>query len=295
MKTGTPQWFQNVNVCKKNRGQKRTAAEWFSLGLLIVLSLSMIAPLVYVISTSLKSDSEMLVFPPKLIPDELVWENYVNLFHKYPFAAWLKNSLIVSVLTVIGTVLSSSFVAFGFARYRAKGKNLLFMILLSTMMLPFPVLMIPQFILFTKFGWIDTFLPLIVPAFFGSAYNIFLLRQFFLSLSNDLFDAARIDGCSEFRLWWNIALPLSGPALATVAIFAFIWSWNDLIGQVMFLNSSENYTLSIGMASMVAATQRITPWNLLMVAALIGMLPVLILFVFAQRYFVQGIQTTGLK
>jgi len=267
----------------------------FSFGLLILITFLMVLPLVFMITTSLKSSPELLRFPPTLLPETYAWSNYQKIFTTIAYATLYKNSMIIGLTTVAGTLLSSSLVAFGFARYRVKGKNLLFMLLLSTMMLPYPAIMIPQFILFSKLGWMDSFLPLLVPAFFGSAYNIFLLRQFFSALPDELFDAARIDGCSELRMWWRIALPLSGPALATVAIFSFIYSWNDLLTPVLYLSSSDKFTLPIGMASLTSSRFRIAPWNLLMVSSVLAVLPIVLLFSVAQRSFVEGTVLTGIK
>ncbi|HEY2493046.1 MAG TPA: carbohydrate ABC transporter permease [Paenibacillus sp.] len=262
---------------------------------LIVTTVLMLLPLFFMLSTSLKSKRELLKFPPTFLPETWQWSNYKDIFETLNFGTMYMNSLTIGVLTVFGTLLSSSLAAYGFARYRGKGNNLLFMLLLSTMMLPYPAIMIPQFIMFSKMNWIDTFLPLIVPAFFGSAYNIFLLRQFFSTLPNELFDAGRMDGCSELRMWRKIALPLSGPALATVAIFAFIYSWNDLLTPVLYLSSSDKFTLPVGMSSLTSSRFRIPPWHLLMVASVLAMLPIVALFALAQRRFVEGIVLTGIK
>lgn len=262
---------------------------------LIIITFIMLLPLFFMVSTSLKSKREMLKFPPTFLPESWQWSNYKDIFDTLQFGTLYGNSLFIGGMTVIGTLLSSSLVAYGFARYKGKGRNVWFMLLLSTMMLPYPAIMIPQFILFSKMNWIDTFLPLIVPAFFGSAYNIFLLRQFFTTLPDELFDAGRIDGCSEFRMWLKIALPLSGPALATVAIFAFIYSWNDLLTPVLYLSSSEKFTLPVGMSSLTSSRFRIPPWHLLMVASVLAMVPIVTLFAIAQKRFVEGIVLTGIK
>ena len=265
--------------------------------ILLVVTVAMLSPLWFMISTSLKTTKEMLAYPPTLLPTVYAWSNFKELFTnpdiKFGLQYW--NSIVVAIFTVIGTVASSSLVAYGFARYKAKGKNLLFILLLSTMMLPYPAIMIPQFLLFTKLGLHDSLLPLILPSFFGSAYMVFLLRQFFSSLPNELYAAGRIDGCSEFRLYWNITLPLSGPVIATVAVFSFIWSWNDLLAPVLYLDSQENFTLPIGMASMLSSKFRIAPWNLLMAASLLSVLPIIAMFIMAQRRFVEGIVLTGIK
>ncbi|WP_433922473.1 carbohydrate ABC transporter permease [Paenibacillus taichungensis] len=261
---------------------------------LVVTTFLMLLPLFFMV-TSLKSKKELLTFPPTFLPESWQWSNYREIFDTLNFGQMYMNSLIIGILTVVGTLFSSALAGYGFARYRGKGSNLWFMLMLSTMMLPYPAIMIPQFILFSKLNWIDTFLPLIVPAFFGSAYNIFLLRQFFSTLPDELFDAGRIDGCSEFRMWRQIALPLSGPALATVAIFAFIYSWNDLLTPVLYLSSSDKFTLPVGMSSFTSSRFRIPPWHLLMVASVLAMLPIVTLFAIAQKRFVEGIVLTGIK
>ncbi|MNH96920.1 L-arabinose transport system permease protein AraQ [compost metagenome] len=262
---------------------------------LLITTFLMLLPLFFMLSTSLKSKKEMLKFPPTFLPESWAWSNYRDIFDTLQFGTLYKNSLIIAVLTVIGTLISSGLVAYGFARFRGRGNQFLFVLVLSTMMLPYPAIMIPQFVLFSHMNWIDTFLPLIVPAFFGSAYNIFLLRQFFTTLPEELFDAGRIDGCGELRMWWTIALPLSAPALATVAIFAFIYSWNDLLTPVLYLSSSEKFTLPVGMASLTSSRFRIPPWHLLMVASVLAMLPIVTLFALAQKQFVEGIVLTGIK
>jgi multiple sugar transport system permease protein len=277
------------------RRRKIDAVSIASFIALVVTTFLMLLPLFFMVSTSLKSKKELLKFPPTFLPESWQWSNYREIFDTLNFGQMYMNSLIIGILTVVGTLVSSALAGYGFARYRGKGSNLWFMLMLSTMMLPYPAIMIPQFILFSKLNWIDTFLPLIVPAFFGSAYNIFLLRQFFSTLPDELFDAGRIDGCSEFRMWRQIALPLSGPALATVAIFAFIYSWNDLLTPVLYLSSSDKFTLPVGMSSFTSSRFRIPPWHLLMVASVLAMLPIVALFAIAQKRFVEGIVLTGIK
>lgn len=263
---------------------------------LLVTTFLMLLPLFFMVSTSLKSKREMLKFPPTFLPESWALRNYVDIFETLQFGTLYKNSLIIAGFSVFGTLLSSALVAYGFARYRGRGNSFWFILLLSTMMLPYPAIMIPQFVLFSKMQWIDTFLPLIVPAFFGSAYNIFLLRQFFSTLPEELFDAGRIDGCGELRMWRTIALPLSAhAALATVAIFAFIYSWNDLLTPVLYLSSSDKFTLPVGMASLTSSRFRIPPWHLLMVASVLAMVPIVTLFAIAQKQFVEGIVLTGIK
>ncbi|ASS67064.1 MULTISPECIES: carbohydrate ABC transporter permease [Paenibacillus] len=268
-----------------------------SLILLLLVTAAMLSPLAFMVSTSLKTSKELLIYPPQLLPDAPAWGNYAELFRngEIKFGQQYMNSLIVAVSAVVGTVLSSALVAFGFARYRTKASGFLFLLVLSTMMLPYPAIMIPQFLLFTKLGLHDSLLPLILPNFFGSAYMIFLLKQFFSTMPSELYEAGRIDGCSEFRLFWNLTLPLAGPAMATVAIFTFIGSWNDLLTPVLYLDSQENFTLPIGLASMMSSKFRLAPWNLLMAASMLTAVPIILLFAVAQRRFVEGIVLTGIK
>ena len=284
----------NTKVLINVNHRRFKAGAAISSFVLVLITLIMLLPIVIMVSTSLKKLGEVFQFPPSILPIQTDWSNYGTVFNTLNFLPYFKNSIFVSCCVVIGTLISSSLVAFGFSRYNAPGKKLLFMLLLATMMIPYPSIMIPQFLLFNQLQWIDTLKPLIVPAFFGSAYMVFLLKQFFGSINNELFDAARIDGCNEFKIYWRIAMPLCKPALATVAIFSFIWSWDDLLSPVIYLNSTENYTLPVLLASMTSKF-RVPPWNTMMAAALLTALPCMLLFIFCQKYFVEGIVTTGLK
>lgn len=277
----------------KNKGRKNLRGI-AAFAALVLVTIAMLLPVYYMVITSLKTTKELMQFPPTLLPKEVAWRNYITIFSKINYLAFYKNSLIVSIVSTLGMTISSSLVAFGLARYNTRGKNLIFMIIISTLLLPYPAIIIPQFLVFHKFGWINTFFPLIVPAFFGSAYNIFLLRQFFTTIPDDLFEAARIDGSSEFRSYWNLAIPLCKPALATVAIFQFLWTWNDLINPVIYLNSESKFTLPIGMSSFFS-NFRIIPWNLIMVGNILALVPILIVFFKAQNYFVEGITISGIK
>lgn len=279
----------------RRRGPKLSSV--LGVAALLIVTVIMLSPLWFMVTTALKTTKEMLRFPPTFVPERFAWGNFKELFvnTEIKFGRQYMNSVIVAVFSVFGTVLSSSLVAFGFSRYRAKGSQVLFMLVLSTMMLPYPAIMIPQFLLFTKLGLHDSLLPLILPNFVGSAYMIFLLRQFFSTLPAELYDAGRIDGSGEFRLYWSLTLPLAGPVLATVAIFTFIWSWNDLLAPVLYLDSQENFTLPIGMAAMMSSKFRLAPWNLLMAASILASIPIILMFVVAQRRFVEGIVLTGMK
>lgn len=262
--------------------------------ILVCLSCIMLLPIFVMLTTALKPAAEIFRFPPTFIPNQFVFSNFVTVFDKLNYLPYFFNSLFVSSCIVVGTIISSSLVAFGFSRYNARGKNILFMLVMSALMIPYPSVMIPQYVLFNNLRWVNTYLPLIVPTFFGSAYMIFLLRQFFSSISNELFEAARIDGCNEFKIFWRIALPLSKTALATVAIFSFMWSWDDLLSPVIYLSSMDKYTLPI-LLSGLTSKFRLPPWNTMMVAALYSATPCILLFIFCQRYFVEGIVTTGIK
>ena len=285
----------NETVIRYGSKTKNRIMNLVILLVLLLCAVVMLTPVFIMVSTSLKAGNEIFVTPPRWFPEKAQFSNYVDLFAKLDFLKFFKNSLFVAFFVVVGTLVSSSLVAFGFFRYKARGKGVLFLIVISTLMIPYPALMIPQFVLFNNLHWIETYLPLIVPTFFGSAYMIFLLRQFFSSISNELFDAARIDGCGEFRCYWNIALPLSKTALAVVAIFSFLWNWDDLLAPIIYLGGSpDKFTLPV-MLSSLTAKFRLPPWNLLMAAATVSALPCIALFVFCQRYFVEGIVTTGIK
>jgi multiple sugar transport system permease protein len=255
-------------------------------------AVTMIAPFVWMVSTSLKSDQQAYVFPPVWIPSPVMWSNYPRTWEALPFNVFILNSVIVSVLVTLGQLATCSLGAFAFARLHFPGRDKLFLLYLATMMVPFQVVMIPLFILMRTFRWIDTYPALIVPMIF-SAYGTFLLRQFFLTIPNELEDAAKIDGCGYFRIYWNIMLPLSKPALATLGIFVFMWSWNNFLWPLLVTNSLTMKTLPLGLAYFLG--QYTIYWNLLMVGATIALVPVLVLFFLAQRYFIEGITLTGLK
>jgi multiple sugar transport system permease protein len=210
-----------------------------------------------------------------------------------PFAKYLLNTLLICALVVFGTLISCSLVAYGLARIRWRGRNGLFYVIIATMMLPFQVTMVPLFVVFARLGWVDTFLPLIVPAFFGNAFFIFLLRQFFLTIPDELADAARIDGCREWDIYWRIVLPLAKPALATVGLFAFMGTWNDYVGPLIYLSDASKYTLSLGLATF--SSQYGSYPGMLMAVTAVMTIPIIILFFLAQRTFIQGITLTGIK
>lgn len=261
--------------------------------ILMALSLSFLAPFALMVSTSLKTEDRIFTETIEWIPHPVRWQNYAEALQSFPFLLYLRNTLFVCALVVVGTVLSSALPAYGFARLRWKGRDLLFLIMLATIMLPAQVTMLPVFVMFRTIGWTGTYLPLVVPPFFGSAFAIFLLRQFFLTIPQELSDAARIDGCSEWRIFWQIIVPLSVPALATVALFAFIGAWTDFINPLVYLTDENTYTLAVGLQTFVG--RHSSEWNLLMAAATVVTLPLMVVFFFTQRLFIEGITLTGIK
>ncbi|MEM7029488.1 MAG: carbohydrate ABC transporter permease [Chloroflexota bacterium] len=262
---------------------------------LLLGSVIFIVPLVFMVSTSLKALRQIAQFPPELIPNPVIWLNYPDVFLYAPMHKYLLNTTYLVIPAVIGAVLTSSLAAYAFARLRAPGKNFIFMLLLSTMMLPSIVTMIPTYILFAKIGWIGTFLPLTVPPLAGSAFFVFLMRQFFMTIPRELEEAALIDGCSRTRIYTHIILPLAKPVLATVTIFAFIGAWNEYLGPLIYLGNKNQYTLSLGLQVFVSSQQRQAEWGMMMAASTMMVLPIILLFFFAQKQFVQGITLTGIK
>lgn len=253
----------------------------------------MLIPLAWTLSTSLKPPGEVFDFPPKWIPSRILWSNYIEATTAINFFQYLWNSVVITGLSIVGKVISITLVAFSFARLRWWGRNTLFLIMLATMMLPPHVTLIPQFILFKYLNWINTFKPLIVPAFFGGPWLTFLVRQFLMTLPRDLDDAARIDGCSSFGLYWRIIIPLAKPAILIIIIFVFNGTWNEFLMPLIYLQSQEKFTLALGLRMFQGEAS--ASWHLLMAASILTMLPVLILFFAAQKYFIQGIVFTGVK
>lgn len=260
---------------------------------LIACSTLILLPLLFQLSTSLKEAGDTFLFPPQWLPDPVRWQNYLDAVTAIPFFVYLGNTALITALSILGKVISVTLVAFAFARLQWWGRDVIFFIMLTTLMLPPHVTLIPQFILFRQLGWIDTFLPLIVPEFFGGPFLIFLVRQFFLTIPRDLDNAARIDGCSSFGVYWRIILPLSRPAILMVVIMVFNNTWNEFLHPLIYLHSQDKFTLALGLRFFQGEAS--TSWNLLMAASLLTMLPVIVLFFVAQRYFLQGIVFTGVK
>ncbi|MDT8305808.1 MAG: carbohydrate ABC transporter permease [Anaerolineae bacterium] len=298
----TPPALANVRIPAYRSSWRMTPARFLAWLMLLALAVLWITPFLWMLSTSLKTPFDL--FGTNWIPNPIAWENYIDAFSFGMWSRWATNTIVITVISMTGFVLSSSLVAYSFARLRWFGRETVFKLVLATMMLPGVVTMIPQFILFARlpaFGlqgsrvWVNTFLPLTVPAFTGSAFYIFLLRQFMRGIPKDLTEAARIDGASELRVWWNVILPLTKPALAAIAIFAFQGAWQDFMGPLIYLQSERLYTLQLGLRQYEFAFGGSPAWNWLMAASLIVMLPVLTVFVLFQRYFIEGVTLTGMK
>ncbi len=266
--------------------------------ILVVLALAAVAflaPFAWMVSTSLKPLNETMSLPPKWIPSTIQWKNYPEAIAEMRyFWRYAGNSLFLCIMSVIGTVSSSALAAYGFSRIEWRGRDKWFLVLLATMMIPFPVVMVPVYGLFKELGWIGTFKPLWVPAFFASAFNVFLLRQFFMTLPKDISEAARIDGCSEFQIFFRVILPLCKPALLVVALFQFLFTWNDFLGPLIFLTDQKDFTLALGLQSFQSQNGG-TSWHHLMAASTLVILPVIVLFFFTQKSFTEGIASTGAK
>ncbi len=260
---------------------------------LVVVALFFILPLYWMIASSLKPEYAVFANPPVWWPSPPQWRNYVEALTELPFDRYLINTVIIAVGAVIGHVFSCTLVAYGFARFRAPGKDALFLILLASLMIPYPVIMIPQYIIFSEINWVNTFKPLIVPTFFGNAFFIFLLRQFFLQIPADLEDAARIDGANLLQIIWHVILPISRPAIATVAIFTFQFAWNDFLAPLIYLQDQSKYTLMLGLSFFRSSFE--VNWAYLMAASLSVAAPVILLFFLTQREFVAGITLGSLK
>jgi len=262
---------------------------------MVALSIVFLAPFAWMVSTSLKPSHQVVAGSPFKLPETFEWGNYTDVMQQAPFEVYFKNTAVLVALSILGAVLSSSLCGYGFARLRFPGRDKLFILVLSTMMLPPAVTLIPAFVIFRHLGWINTFKPLVLPFFFGVPFYIFLFRQFFRTIPRDLEDAAQIDGATSFETFWRIMVPLSKPAVITVTIFTFVMVYNDFMGPLVYLNSESKWTVALGLASLQGALMYKTPWNFIMAASVITLLPALVVFFAAQRYLVEGIVTSGMK
>lgn len=263
--------------------------------MIMILGLAFALPLLWMISTSLKTDPQVYRVPPIWIPNPMRFQNYVEVCTRRPFGLWFVNTLQYCIPSTIGVLVSSVLVAYSFSRIQWWGRDFLFFLCISTMMIPFQVQMIPLYIIFRNIGWIDSYKPLIVPSFFGNAYYIFLLRQFFRTVPEELSDAARIDGCSELDILLRIFVPLSKPALAVVALFRFMAAWNDFLGPLIYINREALYPLSLGLKSLRSSFSEALEWPYMMAASTMIVLPIVVTFFLTQRTFVEGITLTGIK
>jgi len=301
---GLKQEASSAQRLYRRRRGGRLVGRLLLYALALISSLLFVFPFVWTLTSSLKDFNEVYRFPPTLLPEQVLWDNYPKALAMHPVARWMWNSTVVTALSVIGVVTSSSLAAYAFSRFRYPGRDFLFTLTLSTMMLPDAVLLIPRYLLFHRLGWLDTFLPLVVPSYFGGgAFNIFLLRQFFLTIPNDLPEAATIDGADSLRILTSIMLPLSKPALATVSIIHILWSWNNFIEPLIYLNTPEKFTMAIGIkyfersgpGGSGAAAYGTPIEHLLMACAVMMTAPIVVLFFAFQRYFVQGVVMSGIK
>ena len=278
------------------RGRRRLLRQWVwhpMLHILLLVSgISFVAPFLWMVVTSLKVSEQIFTWPPVLIPNPVQWINYYDALTFLPFGRYFLNSIVLCVVVALGTLISNTLVAYGFSRIDWIGRDGVFVLVLSTMMLPSQVTMIPMYIIFRKLGWIGGFLPLTVPSFLGSAYYTFLMRQFFRTIPFELSDAARIDGASELGIFYRVILPLSKPALTTVALFTFIFTWNDFLGPLIYLRDERLYTVTLGLQQF--QSRYVTPMNQLMAASTVAIIPVIVVFLLAQRMFIEGISITGL-
>ena len=267
-----------------SRKRKKQIGDIICFLLLAATSLTVIMPLWFMISTALKSMDEVFTYPITWYPHDPIWNNFKDAWMSADFTRWFVNSVFVAGFAILGGVLANSLVAYGFAKIKFPGKNIMFTVILATMMIPEFVTMIPQYVLYAKLGWVGTYLPLIVPQFMGSAYFIFMLRQFYAGIPNSLIESAQMDGASHFCIWRRIMLPMAKPAIMTVVVLSFNWSWNDFLKPLLYLTDTESFTLQI---------QSNTQWNYLMAASCIVLLPIIVVFMCLQKYFTAGMNLGG--
>ncbi len=265
------------------------------LSTLVLTACAFLLPLAWMLSTSLKPKDQIFVYPLIWLPQPIMWENYLRAWQNpsFHYMLFTRNSLYYALMSTMGILLSCSLVAYSFARLRWWGRDFWFIVTLAVMMIPYPVTLIPRYLIFSKLGWVNSFKPLIVPDFLGNAFFIFLLRQFFMTIPADLSNAAKIDGASELQIYARIVLPLAKSALVTVALFTFLFVWNDFLGPLIYLTDGDKYTLSVGLAAFRG--QYRTQWDLMMAAATLVTVPIVVVFFFAQRQFIEGITLTGMK
>lgn len=289
--------MKDVSAVKNNSHKRWKIRHIIAAIAIIVGGLVMIYPLLWMVMSSFKENNEIFDQASSLWPEVFHFENYANGWKGFAgisFGKFFTNSLFITVIGTIGSVFSSAFIAFGFARLKFKGRKIWFTCMLLTMMLPFQIIMIPQYLIFNKLGWVGTFLPMIVPHFFGGAFFVFLIIQFIYGIPKDMDEAAKIDGCSYYGIFFRIILPLIVPALVTCAIFSFMWKWDDFMGPLLYLNRPTTYTVSLAL-KMFADPTSLSDWGAMFAMATLSVLPMFLIFVFFQKYLVEGISTEGLK
>ncbi|MCM0647306.1 carbohydrate ABC transporter permease [Clostridium swellfunianum] len=294
---------QEIYKSAENKSIKKSKVKLFKVnGKNVLLHLVLIAigilfffPFLWMLSTALKTPQELIVMPPKLLPETPQWSNFIDAVTTIPFMLYLKNSLVVAILTILGALFSSTITAYSFAKLKWPGREIWFTLMLATMMIPMQVILIPMFIMYSKFGWLDSYLPLVLPAYFGGgqAFYIFLLRQFFRGVPNELTESAVVDGANHFLIFRKIMLPLSKPAVLTVGLFTFMSVWNDFFGPLIFISSPEKSTLALGLRAF--QSQFGGQYNLMLAASIIVMTPTIIIFLLAQKQFIEGIKFSGIK
>lgn len=260
--------------------------------ILVLVCAAFILPLLWMFTTSLKSEASVLEFPPRFIPDEYNWQNYPNAWTAMPFTRFLANSMLVTTLSIAGNLISCILPAYAFARMRSRMRGAMFAAMLATMMIPGQVTLVPKFIMFSEIGLLDSYWPLVLPNFFGTALLIFLLRQFFTTIPQEVVDSARVDGAGEWQILWRIMIPLSKPAIATVTLMSFISTWGEYLDPLIYLRTTELFTIPLGVA--LFRDQHDTQYQLMMAVSMMALLPVIVVFFAAQKYFIRGIQLTGI-
>ncbi len=292
--SGTPRARSAPAFWGTRRGET-LRANALTLAILTLGALVIMVPFYWMISTALKQPSDIYLLPPEWVPTPPRPSNFAEALTLFPFHRYAWNTAVVVSLVLLGTLLSCSLSAYGFARLRAPGRDLIFLVLLATLMLPTTVTLVPTYIAFNKLGWINSFMPLIVPAFFGSPFFIFLLRQFYMTIPRELEESARIDGANSYRIWWSIILPLSKPVLATVAVFTFVATYNDFFGPLIYLTDDSKWTIAVALSYFQGSPRTGPQMHLLMAVTAAATLPSLLVFLLAQRYFVRGIVMSGIK
>lgn len=276
-----------------NKKHKRAIQAFIVYVVLSIGAIAMVLPFLWMFFSSFKDANSIFSYPPKWLPDKWNFKNYIDVWKIVPLGRWFLNSILIAGTVTVGNLFGSSLAAYAFAKLKFVGNKLLFGILLATMMIPYQVILIPTFLLMRNLGWVNTFKPMIIPSFAGSAFGIFLLRQFIMQMPQDLFDAARIDGANEGFIFLKIILPLLKPAMATLGLFTFVGSWNDLLNPLIYLYDVDKYTLPLGLTFF--QTQYAGFWHYLMAGSVISIVPIIIVFFFTQNYFVEGIKLSGLK